>query len=180
MIAAHTSSGTARYAPTSILSSHRSPIARAAGIQGLEGDRAARQGARAWRPSHRLSFAWRRSGSRNHSMGRGPFTTDLHQLLKATNMLLRGSEGSKLQHISDKRSMVRNAHAAFRNHGFHRYSDAPARMECGSLRRPNRRALAEVMGSSRYLEATREVLQNTAGYGCLNESYVIWRNRTAR
>lgn len=40
--------------------------------------------------------------------------------------------------------------------------------------------LAEVMGSSRYLEATREVLQNTAGYGCLNESYVIWRNRTAR
>ena len=40
--------------------------------------------------------------------------------------------------------------------------------------------LAEVMGSSRYLEATQEVLQKYGKLWFLNESYVIWRNRFAR
>ena len=113
-----------------------------------------------------------------------PFTTDRHQLLKATKQALGAdARGLNFNTYADKRSIYQ-----YEMHTLP--SEISSSIGTSTLMAAWNAAvyvaqidderLASVMGSPRYLEATREVLQKHGKLWFLNESYVIWRNRFER
>jgi len=116
--------------------------------------------------------------------GENPFTTDRHQLLKATKQALGvEARGLNFNTYADKRSIYQ-----YEMHTLP--SEISSSIGTSTLMAAWNAAvyvaqidderLATVMGNPRYLEATREVLQKHGKLWFLNESYVIWRNRFAR
>lgn len=113
-----------------------------------------------------------------------PFSTDRHQLLKATKHAL-GSDarGLNFNTYSDKRSIY-----PYEMHTLP--SEISSSIGTSTLMAAWNAAvyvaqidderLATVMGNPRYLEATRDVLQKHGKLWFLNESFVIWRNRFQR
>ena len=113
-----------------------------------------------------------------------PFNTDRHVLLKATKQALGAdARGLNFNTYADKRSI----------YSYHMHtlpSEISSSIGTSTLMAAWNAAvyvaqidderLAQVMGSPRYLEATREVLQKHGKLWFLNESYVIWRNRFER
>jgi hypothetical protein len=110
-----------------------------------------------------------------------PFTTDRHQLLKATRHAL-GAEarGFNFSAYADQRSIFR--------YDMHTLpSEVSSSIGTSTLLAAWNDAvyvaqiederLEAVMGDSRYLEATSEVLQKHGKLWFLNESYVISRHR---
>lgn len=113
-----------------------------------------------------------------------PFTTDRHQLLKATKQALGlEARGLNFNTYADKRSIY-----PYEMHTLP--SEISSSIGTSTLMAAWNAAvyvaqiddqrLAAVMGDPRYLEATREVLQKHGKLWFLNESYVIWRNRFER
>ncbi|MEO8525781.1 MAG: hypothetical protein ABI460_13745 [Caldimonas sp.] len=114
-----------------------------------------------------------------------PFGTDRHQLLKATKLALGAdARGLNFNTYSDKRSIY-----SYQMHTL------PSEISSSSIGTSTLMAawnaavyvaqidddrLAGVMGNPRYLEATRDVLQKHGKLWFLNESFVIWRNRSER
>jgi SAM-dependent methyltransferase len=114
-----------------------------------------------------------------------PFTTDRHQLLKATKQALGAdARGLNFNTYADKRSIY-----SYQMHTL------PSEISSSSIGTSTLMAawnaavyvaqidderLAAVMGNPGYLEATREVLQKHGKLWFLNESFVIWRNRFER
>jgi len=112
-----------------------------------------------------------------------PFTTDRHQLLRATKAEL-GSAGRDLNFnaYSDARSLFRyNMHTL--------PSEISASIGTSTLfaawnaaiyvAQIDDNRLAQVIGSTAYLDATRDVLQKHGGLWFWDESYVISRKRDA-
>ncbi len=113
-----------------------------------------------------------------------PFTTDRHQLLKATKHALGAdSRGLNFNTYADKRSIY-----AYEMHTLP--SEISSSIGTSTLMAAWNAAvyvaqidderLAAVMGNPRYLEATRDVLRKHGKLWFLNESFVIWRNRFER
>ena len=113
-----------------------------------------------------------------------PFTTDRHQLLKATKQALGpDARGLNFNTYADKRSIY-----PYEMHTLP--SEISSSIGTSTLMAAWNAAvyvaqiddqrLGTVMGDPRYLEATREVLQKHGKLWFLNESYVIWRNRFER
>ena len=116
--------------------------------------------------------------------GENPFSTDRHQLLKATKHALGAdARGLNFNTYADKRSVYQ-----YEMHTLP--SEISSSIGTSTLMAAWNAAvyvaqidderLATVMGDPRYLEATREVLQKHGKLWFLNESYVIWRNRFER
>jgi len=116
--------------------------------------------------------------------GENPFTTDRHQLLKATKQALgHDARGLNFNTYADKRSIYQ-----YEMHTLP--SEISSSIGTSTLMAAWNAAvyvaqidderLASVMGNPRYLEATRDVLQKHGKLWFLNESYVIWRNRFER
>ena len=116
--------------------------------------------------------------------GENPFTTDRHQLLKATRQVL-GSEarGFNFSTYSDQRAIFR--------YDMHTLpSEVSSSIGTSTLLAAWNDAvyvaqiederLEAQMSDSRYLEATSEVLQKHGKLWFLNESYVISRHRFAK
>ena len=115
--------------------------------------------------------------------GEDPFTMDRHDLLKAAKRAL-GAEGRALSFnaYSDQRSRFR-----YRMHTLP--SEINSSIGTSTLLAAWNAAiyvaqiedgrLEAVMGDRRYLEATRDVLQQSGGLWFQNESYVISRHRFA-
>ena len=116
--------------------------------------------------------------------GENPFTTDRHQLLKATKQAL-GAEarGLNFNTYADKRSIYPYEMHTLPSEisSFIGTSTLMAAWNAAVyVAQIDDERLAAVMGDPRYLEATREVLQKHGKLWFLNESYVIWRNRFER
>jgi hypothetical protein len=116
--------------------------------------------------------------------GENPFTTNRHELLKATRHALGAeSRGLSFSSSSDQRSI-------FRYHMHTLPSEVSSSIGTSTLLAAWNAAvyvgqiedqrLEPVMADSGYLGATREVLQKHGKLWFLNESYVISRHRFAR
>jgi len=113
-----------------------------------------------------------------------PFTTDRHQLLKATKQALGAdARGLNFNTYADKRSIYQYAMHTLPSEISSSIGTSTLMAAWNAavyVAQIDDERLAAAMGSARYLEATREVLHKHGRLWFLNESYVIWRNRFER